>query len=953
MNHSPSDGERADDKQNIGQCSSAVGWNTGKDSIHRAPNYTGVFSLSNNRQNDPFHVPSASPGAGKKSLLGNFHKVQRLSLLVGVIGYLIGFAIYGCMLYYEVQAYDSVAPEHLVDKLSDELEISLTESVNLTCVDIVYDYSVTLSNLLIEEETNSTSGLDTKEYLWQQMGRLPYLLDESVVNALDEIANNFIVYEFNQTLLQEDLKVALGNASSFCEVVGGAIASATDREVDVIAEQEEIETLLGTALIDSIGGSVETVFLIAMQVYYETAKAQGLDRIFIVCASFFAVTDLFFIVICIFLYKYRNEHEVRSRHRYFLAHFNIGAMVIPIINLLGVAVTTAQFSTNQSTNQSLYTAYACVITFVTVLGPVSSVFLRQRFMYQVFWKGAPTTWFWEYFVMMPWYFFLALLVVVNLIVGHIINGDLEWNLFITYIPVYVVGLLMWTEFSYYAWHVREASFVFVDVWQAYRFLIAWGVTFLIFHFSVAYRHSIALSSLSATSHLMASLLGAYIDFFFLPLLKVLCRSHGYHILDEYDFGGSCLGIDFNHIELVLNDPEACNLLLEFSKLRYCSEAVEFLIEWKELEELYRLQPKAYQECWERVLHIANALIFPHVLNVSCTNHKVLVDKLVQLISKLDTATGRSRSGSLTSSPTAPTSASPSRNRGSPLALTPLTRNLKRVQNLTHAHDAHETSLSLYDEATKAVDWGEVISWFEPVRTEIIELLFNGQLKEFCTQAQMRGLIQRRMQQNHLLVQHKLVSRGTNTTNKCSDDKDAVEKSPDVEHVCDIPRMDSDSREATASVARVLSVRLQHSPSRTSFGSMFGVGKVASSSRASLSRATTTTSVSKTSLSKTPTPTSLDHTIGNLTVVDCPLGDSRSVSSYLSSSDYAEGSNISGVPVAGAGMVSLRFELDRISSVNSSFDAGRRTSPTPRLFAFSEFEDIPTVGAHTSVDSSQQ
>ncbi|KNC80571.1 hypothetical protein SARC_07070 [Sphaeroforma arctica JP610] len=828
---------------------------------------------------------------------GNFHRVQRLSLLIGLLAYFISLSICALVVLYEVNVFDDVSPVKIAVPVASSLVRYINDTV--PCSDLVDEYTDHVVNILEESGYENKTRNEIADYIAEQLGYTRHLHnalvlagDKDMASAAvgivitDYLEGNYEQYN-NTQQLRSDITAAVGDDATLCLQVATLLALNTGSSMEYNAEVDDLTESLGTELTDALG--LGDLFGYTRQVYLLQAKEDGLDGMFIVCTLCYTLAEVLFVVVGILVYKYRSEPEIFSRHRFFLIHFNVGGLIVPPAALLLVAVSTAQLSLDYKTNDTLYTVFGAVLSLIAVMGPISAVFLRQRFMYQVFWKSGPNTSDAHYFIMLPWYLLLSLVIIATDVVSHYIDADRSATQYISYIPIYIVAVILGIEFSYYVWRVRHSSHVFVDVWQAYRFLIAWLLSFLIFHFAVAHRNSMALGSVSATLHLVACLVAAYVDFFLLPILKVFGRRNGLHILEGYDFAGCTLGIDFNHVELVLDDPEACALLLDFLRNRVCSEGVEFLIELRDLQLLYELENKSHAEYWERVKHISDTYIYPQCLNLSSQCQKTLASKLRELRAHLDKTEEKSRqtpkasrrrthisqqspqvhhpstiqehkrqsqsqsqatleqssseasplpvvvtSQSYISFPYPPTeshvrsescdgdldggivtaneSGHPGLLEGLPCPasrtcptsrtcppaptglatqisapgglvsvrssqsnqtqsrgpMSPITRSLHR------AHSGFKSGLvtldsqlknthgdgAEYEQALKAIDWGEVVRWFDSAKKELTDLLLGGQLREFCTQSQMRMLIQKRIAQNNTLMEHRIVQSNT-------------------------------------------------------------------------------------------------------------------------------------------------------------------------------------------------
>ncbi|KNC82960.1 hypothetical protein SARC_04753, partial [Sphaeroforma arctica JP610] len=298
--------------------------------------------------------------------------------------------------------------------------------------------------------------------------------------------------------------------------------------------------------------------------------------------------DMFFVL-------FRDESEVRSRHLGFIVHFCTAGTASIAVSVLLVAIICdvipisregGQYSPHTTVSFYLYLVLCMCSNLV-----LSSVVSRMRFMHKVFkrkhakpsyWKGPLT------------HAALAVCVIPVPLTCH--YASVECSLTTKISGQMVYSLVLGVIYVYYLVHTYLGASnmeFFVDFQSNVRQFVVWCVAFWgpTLYVSITQDRNFGVY--------MIFFLPPYclwvfaIDNFLFVVIRVLSRKllKRDHLVN-FDLQGKY----FNDLEGVqgvaclISHKETREMLLDYSKMRYCAETVEFMIEVRECVALEKTHP---------------------------------------------------------------------------------------------------------------------------------------------------------------------------------------------------------------------------------------------------------------------------------------------------------------------------------------------------------------------------
>ncbi|KNC80142.1 hypothetical protein SARC_07494 [Sphaeroforma arctica JP610] len=155
-----------------------------------------------------------------------------------------------------------------------------------------------------------------------------------------------------------------------------------------------------------------------------------------------------------------------NAHKNFLVQFFLGTILCPIVLAVQLSAAFGYMTRDYQAMNITYNVTGFIVASLAILGPISAVILRQRCMFGVFKQRTRHS---HYFITLPWHVFLNLFIIGVFTFCAIEPENCPvWK---RYVPIFVTVVSFALEFIYYTWNVRNASGMFVDIWQSARLLL--------------------------------------------------------------------------------------------------------------------------------------------------------------------------------------------------------------------------------------------------------------------------------------------------------------------------------------------------------------------------------------------------------------------------------------------------------------------------------------------------
>eukprot|EP01134_Creolimax_fragrantissima_P002640 CFRG2640T1 len=586
---------------------------------------------------------SQSPSYVQKSL---GKSSQGLGWWVGLFAYFFAFSIFLPMTIVALVSNDGLKPV-VVEELAPAIMHDLAQSHNKTAEELYTSFTETVASVYIGAAVVNLNQTSLDRIITIQLGNIGPLLSsfdstlqKGARQLIMQLEEQNITLEAGPSILASDIRLTLAlpengaiTPGDFIVLVESGIAQATiiSAEADLPRTVKITNTgySVGVAMQSAYDLTPEEIYALSSRAYLHTLQGKGLDTIFKVCLAGTIITLVVVLLFVFIIARYWNEPEIRSRHRNFLLQFFFGTILCPIFLALQLASAFGKITTDYHTTNIMYNVTGFIVASLAILGPISAVILRQRFMYGVFHLKQMRT---NYFNTLPWHVFLNMW-----IIGVFTYCAIEphncpvWK---RYVPIFVTVICYALEFMFYTWHVRGASGMFVDIWQSARLLLVWIITFLGGYIWTAVLNDSILSLVVICYQLCFLITGGVADLFLLPVIKIFFRRCGYNVLDDVDLEGRAKHIfDLKRVDMVMIDPEYSFLLLEFATQRHCRENVAFLMEMERLKEkaaVADMKEAQLEEMFSEIEYIGLTYIYeraPQEVNLSSRTRKNIIAKL--------------------------------------------------------------------------------------------------------------------------------------------------------------------------------------------------------------------------------------------------------------------------------------------------------------------------------------
>eukprot|EP01134_Creolimax_fragrantissima_P005727 CFRG5727T1 len=324
---------------------------------------TGVFtnSGSDNSKLMLSHRPSMdgskkSKVKGEKCLRKKEESVrlagraQVVSLWFGISGYLFCFIIFGLVFAKCIYLYENKIPS--VDDITVNLQVRLEKESNFSNSELVERFAENLSSIFVNAQFDQNiTAEDVTNLTTVALGQLSseFPVDSAVSQLTVAARVAAISSQGNDTKALETVTEVVvgvvGNVDEFVYLIDSAMAELASFTTDREEAAAVLPGALGSAFFNALNMSAIDIVEQVSAAFLDQSRSMALDEIFLLSWSSFLAGWIVILLIAVLVFIYRNEPEIRSRHKYFTTHFLIGALTIsPVVAVWAVVLEFSFYS---------------------------------------------------------------------------------------------------------------------------------------------------------------------------------------------------------------------------------------------------------------------------------------------------------------------------------------------------------------------------------------------------------------------------------------------------------------------------------------------------------------------------------------------------------------------------------------------------------------------------------